>query len=143
PAVSNTASSSGTPSRSARPRARSTETPLAPSCASAAARMGLPVLMDARSRPVGAKARTRSARMSAERPEIRVPRPGDAHGIQRFDGLFELPAHLLALAFGLDDELAGWLAQRAGVVGHRIAEPHLEPGEFGLCVAPRRQLGDR
>ncbi len=47
--------SSGTASRSARACARSTETPRgAPVSASVPARIGLPRLMEARSRPVGA-----------------------------------------------------------------------------------------
>ena len=55
-------SASGTPSRSASARARSTETPRgAPVSGSVPARIGLPRLMEARRRPVGASSATVAA----------------------------------------------------------------------------------
>jgi hypothetical protein len=58
PAVSNTTSSSVTPSSSAKAPARSIETPVGWPAPADVARIGLPVLIEARSTPVGAKART-------------------------------------------------------------------------------------
>ena len=88
------------------PRARSTETPLAsPLAGSAAARIGLPVLMEARSRPVGAKARTTSG--------------DEAHGVASPDGLAQDRRHHAALAQQLHLELR--LDRGAGAERLRLA----------------------